>query len=70
MKRTLFAISIAALTLGAASIAQAAPIAPLPAGVTAAGNGVTHVQWWWRHRHWHHRHCWVGRYGRMHCRYW
>jgi hypothetical protein len=25
--------------------------------------------WRWHHRH-HNRHCWRGRYGRLHCRWW
>jgi hypothetical protein len=67
MKRTALAFAVAALTLAAVSVSQAAPVAPLAAGV-AAGNNVTHVQYWrWHHRH---HHCWVGPYGHWHCRWW
>jgi hypothetical protein len=63
MIRTVFAMAVAALVLAAVSgTSQAAPIAPLPAGVAAADHGtVTHV-WWHRHRH-----CWRGRWGHLHC---
>ncbi len=77
MIRTVFAMAVAALLLAAVSgTSQAAPIAPLPAGVAAADHAaVTHV--WWYHRHYwyhpyyhHYRHCWRGRYGRVYCRWW
>lgn len=71
MKRTAFAFAVAALTLAAASVSQAAPIAPLPAGVSAAQGDLTKVQWGWHHwHHWHHRHCWWGPYHHWHCRWW
>jgi hypothetical protein len=61
MKRTVFAFAVAALTLAAASVSQAAPVAPLPAGVKAGASALTHVQYWrWRHGHWcywHPRRC-------------
>jgi len=62
MKKTLFAISAAALLSAAfLTTSQAAPIAPL-SGVTSTDSGqVTKV--YWRH----HRHCWRGRWGRLHC---
>lgn len=63
MIRTVFAIALAAIAFAAVSDAsQAAPIAPLPAGVAAdAGHGnVTYY-------HHHHRHCWHGRWGHLHC---
>ena len=24
----------------------------------------------WYYHHYHHRHCWIDRYGHRHCRYW
>jgi len=63
MIRTVVATAVAALVFAAVSgTSQAAPIAPLPAGIAAdASHGsVTHV--WW-----HHRHCWRGRWGHVHC---
>jgi hypothetical protein len=65
MIRATFAIAIAALAFTAFSgTSQAAPMAPLPAGVAsdAAAGNVTQVYW---HRHWHH-HCWW-RHGYRHC---
>ncbi len=69
MKKTVFAIALAALTCTAVSgIAQAAPIAPLPNGVAAdASHGNVTKAWYYHYHHWHHRHCWVGRWGRVHC---
>jgi Spy/CpxP family protein refolding chaperone len=57
MKRTLCAFAVAALTLAAVSVSQAAPVAPLPAGVAAQHGNLTHVRWrcWWGPHH--HRHC-------------
>jgi hypothetical protein len=60
MKSTVFAFVVAALALAAVPASQAAPIAPLGSGVTT-NNNVTQV--WWHH----HRHCWRGRYGHLHC---
>jgi hypothetical protein len=65
MRRIVLAFAVAALTLAAVPASQAAPIAPLASGVAADhSSAVTKV--WWRH----HRHCWRGRYGHLHCRYW
>jgi hypothetical protein len=66
MKKTVFAIALAALACTAVSgMAQAAPIAPLPAGVAAdADNGYVTKAWYYYH---HHRHCWAGRWGYTHC---
>jgi hypothetical protein len=62
MLRTMFAMTVAGLLFAAVSgTSQAAPIAPLPSGVTKDGSGLTQVYYY------HHRHCWVGRYGHMHC---
>jgi hypothetical protein len=61
MKRTIFAFTVAALTLAAVSVSQAAPVAPLPTGVAASHSNLTQV--WWHH--WHH-HCWW-RHGYRHC---
>jgi hypothetical protein len=86
MRKTLFAGLIAAMTLAAASAAQAAPAAPLPAGATAEHSNLTQVQWWgwrghyryyhpgwrWRYRYYgYHRH-WRcwWAYGHRHCRWW
>jgi hypothetical protein len=65
MLRTVFAMAVAALVFAAVSgTSQAAPIAPLSSGVSSTDTGnLTQVRWW------RHRHCWVGRYGRVHCRY-
>jgi hypothetical protein len=61
MLRTLFALAVAGSIFTAVSgTSQAAPIAPLPAGVTHDSAGVTQV--WW-----HRRHCWIGRWGHRHC---
>jgi hypothetical protein len=61
MTRTIFAMTAAALLFAAVSgTSQAAPIAPLPAGVANDHAGLTQV-------YWHHRHCWVGRWGHWHC---
>jgi hypothetical protein len=59
MLRTMFALAVAGLVLTAVSgTSQAAPIAPLSAGVATHGNGtVTQVHW----------HCWIGRYGHRRC---
>ena len=58
MKRTILAIAVAGLTLATVSVAaQAAPIAPLAGGVTAASHGtVTKV--WWHHHGWCYWHPW------------
>jgi hypothetical protein len=61
MTRTIFAMAVAGLIFAAVSgTSQAAPIAPLPAGAAADHGGVTQV-------YWHHRHCWRGRWGHVHC---
>ena len=60
MLRMVFAMAFAGLVLTAVSgAAQAAPIAPLAAGVTAELGDVTQVSW---------RRCWRDRWGRLHCR--
>ena len=73
MIRTAFAIAVAASVLAAVpEVSQAAPIAPLPAGMAheaAAGNL---IQAWcgWRCRHyyrWHYWHHCYWRYGYRHC---
>ncbi len=62
MLRTMFAMTVAGLLFAAVSgTSQAAPIAPLPSGVTKDGSGLTQVYYY------RHRHCWVGRYGHLHC---
>lgn len=63
MLRTMFAMTVAGLLFAAVSgTSQAAPIAPLPSGVTKDGGGLTRV-------YYHHHHCWVGRYGHLRCGY-
>jgi hypothetical protein len=70
MRRTIFAMTVAALILTAISgTSQAAPIAPLPAGFT--DDNVTKA-WWgdcWRDRggRVHCRRCWYGARGHVHC---
>ena len=61
MIRLTFAAAIAALVFAALpGASQAAPIAPLPAGVASdASNGHVTQVWWHRHRHWCRWHrCW------------
>jgi hypothetical protein len=72
MTRTIFAMAVAGVIMAAVSgTSQAAPIAPLPAGVANDSSGLTQV--YWRHgygygyRPYWHRRCWVGRWGRVHC---
>ena len=70
MTRTVFAVAVAAMLMSPVSGAsQAAPIAPLIGAVTADQSNVTPVYWY--HHRWyrHHRHCWRGYYGRVHCRW-
>lgn len=51
MTRTIFAMAVAGLIFAAVpGTSQGAPLAPLPAGVTASHAGITHVQYW---HHWH-----------------
>jgi hypothetical protein len=66
MTRTMFAMTVAGLIFAAVSgTSQAAPIAPIPAGVANGGSGLTQV--YWVHPGWHRR-CWRGRWGRLYCR--
>jgi hypothetical protein len=79
MTRTIFAMAVAGVIFAAVSgTSQAAPIAPLPAGVANDSGAITQVYWrgGWRggwhgggywHRPYWHRRCWVGRWGRVHC---
>jgi len=75
MTRTIFAMAVAGVIFAAVSgTSQAAPIAPLPAGVANDSSAITQVYWrgGWRgggygHRPYWHRRCWVGRWGRVHC---
>jgi len=60
MLRTAFAIAAAGLIFVVVSeTAQAAPVAPIPAGVTANLSDLTDVAW---------RRCWRDSRGRLHCR--
>jgi hypothetical protein len=73
MLRTALAMLVAGLVLVAVNgSAQAAPIPPLAAGITANVSDVTDVSWrrCWRDR-WGRRHCrtcWRDRWGRVRCR--
>jgi hypothetical protein len=59
MWRTAFAIGIAGLIFSAAiEPTRAAPVAPIPTGVTAGFDNLTDVQW---------RRCWRDRWGRLRC---
>jgi hypothetical protein len=63
MKGTVFAMAVAALLMAAAAAtSQAAPIAPLAGATSTVQGNVTPVYWYH-----HHRHCWRGRYGHLHC---
>jgi hypothetical protein len=65
MTRTVYAMAVATLLMLAVSgTSQGAPIAPLSGAVSADQSNVTPV-YWYRH----HRHCWRGYYGRLHCRW-
>src|SRR5262249_39556191 len=86
MTRTVFAMTAAALLMvavsGRSQVVRSAP----RVGMAAADEGnLTRVYWgyhrhwhhpYWRPRHWHHRywhhrrHCWRGRWGHVHCRWW
>jgi len=75
MTRTIFAMAVAGMIFAAVSgTSQAAPIAPLPAGVANDSGAITQVYWrggwhgggYWHRPYWHRR-CWVGRWGRVHC---
>ena len=66
MRKIVLAFAVAGLTLAAVPVSQAAPIAPLGSGLSTDHSGVVTQVYW---RRWHHRYCWRGRYGRLHCRY-
>jgi len=71
MTRTVFAMAAATLlTLAVSGTSQAAPIAP-PTGVISSDEGAVTPVYWYRHPYYryryHHRHCWRGYYGRVHC---
>lgn len=68
MSKTILAAALATLVVAAVPAAsQAAPIAPL-SGVSSTAGSVTPVYWYGYHRHYGwHRHCWRGRWGRLHC---
>jgi hypothetical protein len=71
MTRTIFAAAVAGLlTMAVSGPSQAAPIAPLSAAVTADQSNVTPVYWYHRGWYGHRRHCWRGRWGHLHCRWW
>jgi hypothetical protein len=71
MIRTAFAVVAATLLMLAVSgTSQAVPIAP-PAGVISSDEATVTPVYWYHHRYYrHHRHCWRGRWGHVHCRWW
>lgn len=63
MRKTVFALAAATLLSAAFfATAQAAPIAP-PTGANDVAKGQVTQVWY----HYHHRHCWRGRWGHLHC---
>ncbi|MDR3422161.1 MAG: hypothetical protein P4L80_13115 [Xanthobacteraceae bacterium] len=55
MSRFVFAAAIAALAFVTVSgISQAAPVAPLPAGVVSDAGAGNITKVYWHHRHWRH----------------
>jgi ABC-type glycerol-3-phosphate transport system substrate-binding protein len=68
MIRTVFAMVVATLLMLAVSGAsQALPIAP-PAGAVSSDEAAVTPVYWYHHRYYrHHRHCWRGRWGHVHC---
>ena len=74
MTRTVFVMAVVAPLMAVVSGAsQAAPIAPLSGAVAADQSNVTPVYWYHHryHHRWyrHHRRCWRGYYGHVHCRW-
>ena len=70
MTRTVFAMAVAAFLLAVGGgTSQAAPIAPLASVATGDSSLVTPAYWHRHHYYRHHRHCWRGRYGHVHCRW-
>jgi hypothetical protein len=60
MLRTIFGIAVAGFFVAMVpGLAQAAPAAPLPAGIVADMSIMSDVAW---------RRCWRDRWGRLHCR--
>ncbi|MFL6799033.1 MAG: hypothetical protein ACJ8F3_16665 [Xanthobacteraceae bacterium] len=70
MRTTLIAgLLTLGLALGAGAPALAAPVHGSSIGHAAhAGRAIGQVQWWRYHDR--HRHCAVGRHGRLHCSWW
>jgi hypothetical protein len=68
--RAIFVVALMALGLAftGTSPASAAPLNGSAIGHAAGRNQVVDQVHWRRHHH--HRHCWVGRYGRLHCSWW
>ncbi len=69
MTRTIFAMAVAGLIFAAVSgTSQAAPIAPLPAGVASETGVATPVYYRYHHYYhpYYHRRCWW-RHGYRHC---
>ncbi len=70
MTRIVFAMAVAAFLLAVGGgTSQAAPIAPLASVATGDSTLVTPAYWYRHHYYRHHRHCWRGRYGHVHCRW-
>jgi hypothetical protein len=74
MIRTIFAMAVAGVICAAVTgTSQAAPMAPLPAGVANDSSGLTQVYWRRGYGYgygygYRHPRCWVGRWGHVHCR--
>lgn len=70
------AIFIAALMALGIGLVGTSPISAAPArggpiaDAAHVNQSVDKAHWYWRRHHRHHRHCWVGRFGRVHCGWW
>jgi len=71
------AIFIAALMALGIGLVGTSPISAAPvnggaiAGAAHVNQVVDKAHWYGRRHHrFHHRHCWVGRFGRVHCGWW
>jgi hypothetical protein len=64
--RSIVIAAVMALGIGLVGVqaSSAAPANGLAIGKAAAAGHVTEQAHW---RYHHHRHCWVGRHGRLHC---
>ena len=55
---------------GAVGGGRGAAVGAAVGATTGAAVGAEGAPYYYQHRHWHHRHCWVNQWGREHCRYW